>query len=230
MSDDELVKSKSDSSKRRFFIQGLKSKKSKSAPVSPNVSPSRRSSLASIYSPRDIYSCFWCKSKLQTNEDSVLAIKCGCHPPMYFCSKLCHRSHWVDPSNGRCNQILFANIDLTLRWDESEYVHARTTVEDTLTFPIDTKILSNAISALQLFKDNINMADITTAIANINYVLSFKIAVIPLSKHNFELVFINKESINFGEYNLILKTLDSFFRSPNIPDLLTNKLKLEIEN
>jgi len=225
----DLKKSMSDSSKRKKIspkriLLRLSPRRPISAPVTPQQSPNRRSSLSYTYSPRDVFTCFWCKKKLEQTKDKVLAVKCDCQPSMFFCSKTCHRSHWIDPSVGRCTHINFDNLDEPLSWDDIDFCHFKHNLENTLHFPINTSQLLEIFAEIKPFKDDCKMEDVMICIANFNFTSSFNIAVVPLSKHKFRFLFENKPFITFGDYNRFLQIIEPFFKSPKIPSIVTQHL------
>lgn len=217
---------KSRSSPKRLLLKLSPRRNSKSEPTTPNHSPKRKSSLSQIHSPRDLFSCWWCKKSLKQEGDKILCIKCDCNPSAYFCSKICHRSHWIDPSSGRCSHLKFENFDSELSWDQTEYVFNKFELEKTIYFPITVDCLSKSIRELGIFKKDMDINELMTVIANFNFSQNIKITILPLSKNRFELKFLDKEYINFGEYNRILQLFKNYFLK-NGAKLLTNKIILE---
>lgn len=241
-----IEKSKSEpkkSSPKRLLLM-MSPRRSKSAPSSPNQSPHRRSSLSTIYSPRDMFQCFWCRKKLLIDDNKVLGVKCTCHPSMYFCSKLCHRSHWIDPASGRCdlfdfvktgkNGVQFSDLDSPITWKEQEYVHDIKDVENTLHFPIKISDMLAIMTELQAFDLNVDITNLMISVSNFNNISYFTLAVIPKSRYKFEFAFISKYELTFPEYNRFLQMCKPYFRTKKIPELITSKLinlqKLEDRN
>lgn len=183
--------------------------------------------------------CFWCKKKLQIDDNKILAIKCTCYPPMYFCSKLCHRSHWVDPISGQCkmytfmrldqNGVKFTDLDSPITWKESEYVHPVKDFENTLQFPVTISQVMKYLKELQAFKLDINASELLLSVSNLNITSNYTVAIIPKSRYIFEFLFIDKVNFSFSEYNTFLQMCETYFRSENIPELLTLKL-MEYQN
>lgn len=224
----DLEKSSSDSKKsspRRLLAKIGSFKKAKSAPPSLNSSPDRRSSLGSIYAPRNTLECFWCKSNLSVDGDKVLAIKCTCNPSVYFCSKLCHRSHWVDPSSGQCKLINFKDLDEKIGWEEDDYVHNIKVVKSTVEFPVKIMDVMNHLYELQAFRLDIDMKDILITVSNLNKTEKYTLSVIPKNKNAFDLYFIDGYEFSFHEYNKFLQAFQPYFRSDIIPNAITIRLK-----
>jgi len=122
----------------------LLSKSTSSSSTSTSTSNSLESSPLRRYniSTNDYYflKCAECfVKKLETNhhQTHILAIKCTCEPPKYFCSRHCHRCHFI--SQRQCDYYSFDNVDLKIHnpdkskyfnnldvvitWDETDYIH-----------------------------------------------------------------------------------------------------------
>ena len=231
-----MEKSNSDSKSKKLLLRLSGSRKVKSAPTSPNSSPQRvliqqKSNLSlSVYCPRNIQECFWCRKKMLVDGDKMLAVKCSCCPPMYFCSKLCHRSHWIDPISGQCEMYTFikdnvSDLDSPITWkEEEEYVHDIKEVKNTLYFPVNITTVIKYLTDLQAFKLDLNMNDLLVSVSNLNITSNYTLAVIPKSRYMFEFLFIDKIDFNFSEYNKFLQMCKPYFRSQNIPQMLTQRL------
>ena len=122
-------------------------------PMTPPLSPKSVSSISPREESSDEESAHWyleceyCKNPLTmrrlepTKKWYFLAIKCTCKKYKYFCSRLCHRTHWVDlaTSDRRCEMFYFKNIpnsvkvkrevvylnvlEEPLAWRDVEYIH-----------------------------------------------------------------------------------------------------------
>lgn len=222
------------SSPKRLLLK-LSPRRIRSAPSSPNNSPRlpKASSLSSIFIPPEPqinYICQWCESNLNIKMDKMLAIKCTCNPSMYFCSKLCHRSHWIDPSIGRCQIFKFKDIDSDINWDESKYVLNKSEYTDKIKFPVSTETFFDILDHLHPFKDNIDFNELFKTIANLNLLYSYKLMIVPIFKDSFYLEYSNKKSLRFGEYNILLQELSPYFRNDKIPELITMEIQKKQKN
>ena len=124
--------------------------------TSPRNTPPLSPSSVSSTSPREeseeesekwYLACEYCKNPMTmkqlepTKKIYFLAIKCTCKKYKYFCSRLCHRTHWIElaTSERRCEMFYFKNIpssvkvkgkvvylnilDEPLTWRDVEYIH-----------------------------------------------------------------------------------------------------------
>ena len=120
--------------------------------ITPSLSPRSVSSTSSRNESGDEWlqwylGCEYCKRQMEikrlepTKKVYFLAIKCTCNEHKYFCSRLCHRSHWLNLaiSERRCEMFYFKNIpnyakvngeiiylnvlDEPLTWRDVEYIH-----------------------------------------------------------------------------------------------------------
>jgi len=77
--------------------------------------------------------CHECRNELHINMDTLemLAIKCTCEKPSFFCSMSCHIIHWISLHENRCEYILFNqikgcennNVNTPLSWNISLFCH-----------------------------------------------------------------------------------------------------------
>lgn len=105
--------------------------------ISPPPTPKTPSSLES--SPtRNFARCHQCLRLLTVNhvKELFLAIKCTClEAPCYFCTRECHRAHWITMNN-RSNSCQFYDfkdhlekntsefpLATSLDWSNIEYIH-----------------------------------------------------------------------------------------------------------
>lgn len=100
----------------------------------------------------ELFKCDFCRGKLETQELLeletsrnvlyLLAIKCTCLPAKWFCSRMCHRSHFISlvTDVDRCQEYKFEEIspemkvgkktvfinrlEIPITWSESQYVHS----------------------------------------------------------------------------------------------------------
>jgi hypothetical protein len=111
---------------------------SSSTTNSLNSSP-LRSKISSPISDFYYLKCSGCnvkKLEVNNNEQLILAIKCTCQPAKYFCSRHCHRCHFI--SDRCCEYFSFDdvdmkihnptkskhinNLDIPITWEEEEFV------------------------------------------------------------------------------------------------------------
>jgi len=196
-------------SPKRFLLK-LSPRRSRSAPVSPK----RQSSLSNIYNATKELECQWdgCVTKKSKNpvkldikNDKFLAVKCTCFPSKYFCSKRCHRAHWISK---RCHLIKFNRLSDPLSWDDKEFVHLISKYNI-----VDSYINANMVFTFMdtIFLEDIYFEDLNNALVKINEELDCNLAIIPKRCARFRLAFVEKKVITVDECIILVKYLTPFF-------------------